>query len=150
MPKEVRDQLAAYIEARVVIEPNCGCWIWMMSDRGSGYPQGSFPAATGQRVSYAHRLSYIAKHGQIPDGFDVDHLCKNRICVNPDHLEAVTPHANRSRAFGIKAHAKTSKETGCPKGHGDYVEVGGKLICRQCHNDRNQRYREKRRAAWVT
>jgi len=145
-----RDQmqtLSAYVDQRVSIEPNSGCWLWLLSDGNHGYPQGSQPAITGERVSLAHRLSYMARHGFIPDGREVDHLCRNRCCVNPDHLEAVTKHANRSRQFGIQAHADHVMSDGCPKGHGAYALVNGRKVCRECARERNRRYDKRKKAS---
>ena len=143
-----RQTLATYVEDRISIEPNSGCWLWLLSDGSHGYPQGAASKITGEQVSLAHRLSYLAQHGEIPTGHDIDHLCRVKCCVNPNHLEAVTPHANRSRQFGIPAPADTSAATGCPKeGHGEYAIVAGRKVCRQCARERNRRYDEKRRAA---
>lgn len=85
--------LQEYIKDRVSPEPMSGCWLWLLSDGNHGYPQGY---ANGT-VVLAHRISYTAFKGEIPKGFDVDHICRNKPCVNPDHLEVVTPEENRRR-----------------------------------------------------
>ena len=74
---------------RVYFEPNTGCWIWGAVENGRGYGVCKDPK-TGASV-YAHRMSYSIYKGEIPDGYEIDHLCRNVWCVNPDHLEAVTP-----------------------------------------------------------
>lgn len=138
-----KETLAAYVDDRVSIEPNSGCWLWLLSDGSHGYPQGSQQAITGERVTLAHRLSYLAAHGAIPTGYEVDHLCRNRCCVNPDHLEAVTKHANRARQFGIATAADHVASYGCPKGHGAYRIVSGRKVCPECHSIRNKRYKAR-------
>lgn len=76
-------------ESHVHHDPNSGCWLWAGADNGVGY--GKF------RGKYAHRVSYEAAKGPIPDGMHLDHLCRIRCCVNPDHLEPVTNAENARR-----------------------------------------------------
>jgi len=79
----------------------CGCWIWIASLNPCGYGQFSI----GRRVLRAHRISYEWANGPIPAGLELDHLCRNRACVNPDHLEAVTGQLNTLRGW----HARRSE-----------------------------------------
>ena len=70
------------------------CWIWTASRNNKGYGV----ASNGKGGSMlAHRKAYQAVHGTIPDGHEIDHLCENKPCVNPAHLEAVTPEEHRRR-----------------------------------------------------
>lgn len=107
--------LAAYVEARCIPEPNSGCWLWLLSTGSHGYGQGVDQDMRNARnpsgVTTAHRISYKAFKGPIPDGYEVDHLCRNRLCVNPDHLEAVTPLENERRLADAQGKQRWSWET---------------------------------------
>src|SRR5438874_924042 len=71
-------------------EPTSGCWIWTSILGKAGY--GLF--WLDGRFTNAHRVSYLLKHGSIPDGKELDHLCRVRCCVNPQHLEPVSHKEN--------------------------------------------------------
>jgi hypothetical protein len=95
-------------------EPNTGCWIWGGSTNSGGYGQMQF----NKRNAPAHRVSYILAGKTIPEGFDLDHLCRNRWCVNPDHLEPVTRSENVKRGIGRElAGQRQASKTHCPRGH---------------------------------
>lgn len=85
-----------------------GCWEWIGFRTADGYGR-----VLGRG---AHRYSYELAHGVIPDGLQVDHLCRNRSCVNPDHLEAVSPRTNVLRSPTAVASVNARK-THCPQGH---------------------------------
>lgn len=89
-------------EDKVMPEPMSGCWLWTGAMMGSGY--GNFRA--NGRNHLAHRFSYIANRGPIPDKLTIDHRCHTKLCVNPDHMEVVTLAENGRRSNGDKTHCK--------------------------------------------
>lgn len=118
-------------DALVSPEPNSGCWLWLGSVNIKGY--GRFG-----RGELAHRTSLRLVGIVIPHGFEVDHKCRVRCCVNPDHLDVVTHRENLMRGDTITR--KAAETTHCPKGHPyegwNLVLRSGKRRCREC--DRQQ------------
>lgn len=95
---------------------NTGCWIWHGCILKGGYGQIQWEG----RRQYAHRVSYQIFKGEIFEGLFLDHLCRNRACVNPEHLEPVTPRENLLR--GMTKAAENAKKTHCPEGHEYRIE----------------------------
>ena len=119
-----------------------GCWNWL-AHTADGY--GVF--WEHKRLVKAHRFSYELHVGPIPNGLELDHLCRNRACVNPDHLEPVTHSVNVLR--GIAPLHRLSK-THCPHGHpysGDnlYISPSNRRYCRTCTRERMRRIRAERK-----
>lgn len=118
------------------------CWIWKGSLRANGY--GSF----GQ--GKAHRYAYESVNGLIPEGLEIDHLCRVRSCVRPDHLEAVTKTINILRSDCPPA--LNARKTVCKWGHPFTPEntrqrpVGGRE-CRICRRASKRGYKQRRKAA---
>lgn len=122
-------------------EPNSGCWLWTGSRDGTGY--GQIRITKGTMVQ-AHRLSYAMHRGPIPVGLVIDHLCRVHCCVNPAHLEVVTPQENTLR--GIGPAAMKAAQTHCRRGHAfseenTYLVLTGGRNCRRCHADSEYRRR---------
>ena len=83
---------------RCVVDDATGCWVWL----GSRTPHGYGQINRGGRPRPAHRIYYEQAKGPIPTGLYLDHLCRNRACVNPDHLEPVTNAANIRRGANVR------------------------------------------------
>lgn len=116
----------------VVEESGCWSWVGCVSRTGYGYLK---PA--GRKV-IAHRWMYERTYGPIPDGLTIDHRCRNRGCVNPAHLEAVTQGENVLR--GDAPPARNARKTHCPKGH-TYTNYRQGRVCRTCSRvNANRRY----------
>ena len=123
-----------------------GCWMWIGTKNHRGYGQFYL----GRQVP-AHRAAYGHYVGPIPDGFDVDHLCRVRSCVNPMHLEAVPHIVNIRRKFkGSKPTHNADGKPQCRRGHemspqNLYVSPKGRKECQACLKERSS----KRSAARV-
>lgn len=119
------------------------CWSWT----GAGAPSyGAFRYEGRQQP--AHRVAYMMLVGPIPDGLQIDHLCRNPNCVNPGHLEPVTPKQNVQRGLGgvLTTH--------CPQGHAydqrnTYLTPSGTRQCRACKSEANRRMYARRKGATV-
>ena len=131
--------------------PEAGCFVWLGSTQTRhGLTYGRLRVGTNGAY-LAHRASYEITKGTIPDGMELDHLCRNTLCVNPDHLEAVTHQVNCARG-------KKAQQTHCLRGH-EYTEANtyrhksGGRYCRTCFLERaNKKEKEKREATgqpWI-
>lgn len=139
-PRDVADR----IRESVVVDER-GCWIWQRYIGSEGY--GSM-TADGKSGKLVHRVSYEAFVGPIPDGLQIDHLCRVRACVNPAHLEPVTPRENVLRSPVAEA-AVHARKTSCANGHAfdaanTYSTPTGARACRACNRQAVAAY--KRRA----
>lgn len=114
------------------LDAESGCWIWQRSIQANGYARMT---VKGER-HYVHRLAYELLVGPIPEGLHLDHLCRNRACCNPAHLEPVTCLENVRRGQG------NGSQTHCPQGHpyeGDNLVVyAGHRQCIACRTIRNR------------
>lgn len=120
------------------------CWEWTASILANGYGQFHAPSTT-----LAHRFSYELHKGPIPDGLVIDHLCRNRRCVNPEHLEAVPQRVNLLR--GETLNASEVMRSTCPSGHPYDVAntrlYRGRRVCKSCEAPKSARHRARQREA---
>lgn len=127
------------VESKVDFQEQ-GCWRWKASIGTHGYGQIN----VRRRPAPAYRVMYELCVGPIPAGLDLDHLCRNRKCVNPEHLEPVTRQENLLRGDTIAA--RNAAKSTCAKGHSyDIVTVNGFRNCRTCRREwqRNDYYKKK-------
>jgi len=122
-PKQTLEGILSKVEI-------CGdCWLWTQPLKADGYAKVRFHG----KEWLAHRLvKHLLTSETVPNGLELDHLCKVRHCVNPDHLEPVTHKENVARSH----HANKGK-THCSKGHeftfdNTYKRPDGRRNCRQC------------------
>lgn len=124
------------------------CWLWTATTTPSGY--GQFFVSPGPpriRVP-AHRMAYELVVGPIPEGLQLDHLCRVRHCTNPTHLEPVTGIENILRGFSPAAIQ--ARQTHCKRGHeftpqNTHVTNEGFRRCRSCDNAMHRRMRQERK-----
>ncbi len=124
-----------------------GCILWSgaarRGPRNPGGPYGLF-WENGKHIT-AHRFSYIQAYGEIPTGLEIDHLCRNTLCVNPLHLEAVThgenvrrgDHWNRRKAFCVRGHEYI--------GNSFRHDESGARVCRICMKEYAREWRARQR-----
>lgn len=122
-----------------------GCWEWNGALTGLGYAR----MQVGRGKLYVHRVAYELHVGPVPDGLELDHLCRNRACFNPGHLEPVTRLVNMQRSQ--QRNMVTNVTGACQRGHDmdDWVWTNRRLgtrACRQCRNEMSNQRRARQRA----
>lgn len=136
--------------AKVRVDDSSGCWSWTAGQRRGGYGRYR-TGGKGSPSGVSHRWAYEQLVGPVPSGLQLDHLCRNRLCCNPAHLEAVTPRENTLR--GMTKAAWNAAKTHCAAGH-DYSEQNTRLIqrrgrierhCRLCGRDNTRALRARKR-----
>ncbi len=120
-----------------------GCWLWAASCQPSGYGQ----TWDGVTVLLAHRVAYQLSKGEIPAGYEIDHLCRVRRCVNPEHLEAVTKRENMRRSGWYEKLGSFRRDRPtCKYGH-QWTEENtardkqGYRVCRACAREKYHRHK---------
>lgn len=135
-------QIENLIKTRAEIRGPNECWLWRGTISQRGYGRFIFKGKT----KTAHRVSFELVKGPIPTGLVIDHMCRNKICINPGHLRAVTPKTNT--LSGISVTAVNSRKKKCKRGH---PLSGYNLIlkkkgraCRECQKLHSYKYKSKR------
>ena len=129
------------VDGLVHEETNSGCWLLESAPNSNGYGRIQIDGVRG----LAHRVMYEHHVGTVPEGLDLDHLCRNRECCNPSHLEPVTRRENLMRGETIPAmHAA---KTHCKRGHefspeNTYVRKNGTRWCKRCASLRRESNKE--------
>lgn len=132
----------------VSVDPASKCVIWAGAKTVDGYGK----AWDGTQDVKAHRMAYVLAAGSIPDGLQIDHLCRNRACVSPAHLEPVTGQENLMR--GDTHQARNAAKTHCDQGHEFTPEntrvhaptkkyPNGRRSCRACHRQWSREWRAR-------
>lgn len=170
--RETEAEIALKVDllCKFIIDPETGCWRWKHKPDKGGYGRLRVFSKRTNTSFAAHRLAYLKWVGPIAYGLVVDHKCRNRSCINPEHLEAVTQKENirrsnltrqRARHEGWKTRKRShlrrastghpkgvggaAKRTCCRRGHPFVVEnvmprANGGRRCRTCHNAQKRRY----------
>lgn len=131
----------AYFDARHKLDAGTGCWQWTGNVGGNAYGR----SCAAKARMYAHRLSYELHVGPIPADMTIDHLCFNKLCVNPAHLSLKTrvENAKRQRS-AMRTHCKSghefTPENTLPRPAGE-----GQRECRACGRIRAAAYQRRRR-----
>ena len=143
---DMDERTLARFLAKIRVDDTTGCWLWTAA-LVSGYGRFSVRVAregkTRDRyMALAHRVSYEHFVGVIPNGYQIDHLCRVPACVNPAHLEAVTPRINSLRSTSFAA--QNAVKVRCPRGHpytpeNTRTNALGWRWCRTCHREWNRR-----------
>ena len=114
-------------------EPNSGCYLWIGMQNELGY---GIVVINSKRVR-AHRIAYERQNGKIPYGLGIDHLCNNKSCVNPEHLQVSTNSDNTRRYFSTITHCKSGHEF---TEANTRIRPNGTRACRECARILGRRY----------
>ena len=142
--ENIPQKYAARIRSRCVQWSSSGCLEWTGAVTSKGYGNIAICVKGKKRYLPPHRVLYVLEKGPVDPGLEMDHLCRNRLCCNPEHLEPVTTQVNTARSA-------PARKTHCKHGH-EYTEENtmrkasdGRRRCRTCHQIRMAKRKEERR-----
>lgn len=143
--RPVRPVIERLLE-KVVKRPS-GCWLYTGQTNAKGYGRIKHQGRTVR----AHRVAYEVLVGPIPDGLTLDHTCRVRNCINPQHLEPVTAQENTRRRVPARANSFCKAKTHCPAGHAydtanTYRNKQGSRVCRACRRASQRAYEARKKA----
>lgn len=139
--KPIEERLFSKVDATGI------CWLWTGATNRGGY--GAISKGRREGAAIVHRVVWELLVGPIPEGADLDHLCRVRACCNPDHLEPVTRAVNVARG---SRRAGAPRRTHCKRGHAFTPEntipngLNGRA-CRTCTNEAKRRHRARKKDA---
>jgi hypothetical protein len=134
---------------KVEVHQPSGCWQWTGCLHRLGYGNLAINHPPVRSYSLmAHRVAYTLLIGPIPEDMTVDHLCRNRGCVNPDHMQIVTLKENIHRSFHPNQISRRSGA--CRKGHREFRVDRRQQVCKVCERESQARYKARKKAGLVT
>lgn len=147
-----RQDARARFDSSHFLDAHSGCWIWAKALRGSKNGRGQYGGFwMDGKTHLAHIVSWEFVHGSVPEGLQLDHLCRNQRCVNPDHLEPVTALVNQHRQ--MTANGVLAARSACSQGH-EFTEANtyrlpsrpGTRRCKTCRRAVQSESRQRKRA----
>lgn len=148
-----RERMRAALLRNTSPEPNSGCWLWMGGVGPTGY--GYMTGGKKHHHIAVHIASYELFKGRVPAGMEIDHKCRVRCCVNPDHLQTLTHADNVRRGIDVGGHVSRVQKakTHCPYGHpysGDNLAISkyGSRQCRECWRFWGKNKRPRKRGGY--
>lgn len=129
MTDHTPSDLPSRMTEKIKVDPSSGCWSWTGYIQSNGYGKVGLDG----RTLLAHRVTYTFLVGEIPSGLVIDHICRNRCCVNPTHLRVVTHWENIREPRSLSISNINAAKTHCPQGHPLVLtKSSGARSCREC------------------
>ena len=142
-PFKIPPRVVLRLKSHVETTDN-GCVLSLYSTASHGYAQIGWVENGKRTMTLCHRVAWVSEHGAIPEGMTVDHLCKNRRCINVDHLRLLSNYENARRT-----HGRDWPLGQCVNGHPNSFlrRVRGRVHCAECYAEWQRGYRRRKREA---